>query len=143
MAFDAKNKVAIVGVGQSQFGRRLERTTGQLAVDACLAAVEDAGLTLKEIDGLATFPEGPGPGVGPDPGINAAPMSFMVDALGIEQVDWWSAGGGMVGNVSNAVAHAVEALAVNRCKYVLLWRALWQPRAAAPRGGGGDKDKEK
>jgi acetyl-CoA acetyltransferase len=131
MAFEGKNKVAIVGVGQSEFGRRLERPVGALAVDACLAAIEDAGLTLNDIDGLATFPEGPGPGVGPEPGVSSAPLSFVADALGVEQLNWWSAGGGMVGNISTAVATAVDAIANNRCRYVLLWRAMWQP---GPRG---------
>src|SRR5262245_5787963 len=131
MAFNAKNKVAIVGVGQSAFGRRLQRPVGALAVDACLAAIADAGLTSSDIDGLATFPEGAGPGVGPVEGISSAPLNWMVDALGIEQVDWWSSGGGMYGNISSAIASAVHALAAGSCNYALVWRAMWQPRSGA------------
>ena len=41
----------ISGVGQSQIGRRINRDPLELTVDATLAAVEDAGLTLADIDG--------------------------------------------------------------------------------------------
>ena len=52
--------VVLSGVGRSAIGRRLMRDPLSLAVDACLAAVEDAGLALDDIDGLSTYP-GPGP----------------------------------------------------------------------------------
>jgi acetyl-CoA acetyltransferase len=126
--FDAKNKVAIVGVGQSEFGRKLERPTGALAVDAALAAIEDAGLTLPDIDGISTFPESTGAGVGPEPGISSAPLAWMVQGLGIERVDWWANGGG---NISTAIGYAIQALATHSCNYVLVWRAMHQPRSGA------------
>lgn len=138
MPFDATNKVAIVGVGQSEIGRRLDVPIGALAVDASLAAISDAGLTLGDIDGLCTFPESSGPGVGPEPGISAAPLGWMVQALGIEQVDWWANGGG---NISTAIGYAIHALATHSCNYVLVWRAMWQPRGggfgSGTRSGGG------
>ena len=49
------------GVGRSAIGRRLMRDPLSLAVDACLAAVDDAGLTLDDIDGLSTYPGRGGP----------------------------------------------------------------------------------
>lgn len=113
-----KNKVAIVGVAHSQIGRKLERPLGALAMDACLAAIADAGLTLKDIDGLA------GAGDGPEPGLRSAPLSWMVEGLGIERLDWWGTGA----DVSNAIGYAINALANNLCKYVVAWRALAQPR---------------
>jgi acetyl-CoA acetyltransferase len=128
MPFDAKNKVAIVGVGHSELGRKLDRPIGALAVDAALTAIADAGLTVKDIDGLATYPQGPGPGVGPIPGISSAPMEWMVQGLGIEQVNWWGHGGG---NISTAIGYAIHALATHACNYVLVWRAMYQPRSGA------------
>ncbi len=53
-----EDRVAITGVGQSKIGRRLMVDPLSLTVDACLAAVEDAGLTLDDIDGLSTYPGG-------------------------------------------------------------------------------------
>ena len=46
----------ISGVGQSEIGRRLFRDPLDLTLDACLAAIEDAGLTTDQIDGIATYP---------------------------------------------------------------------------------------
>jgi acetyl-CoA acetyltransferase len=136
--FNANNEVAIVGVGQSTFGRRQERAIGALAVDASLAAIADAGLTVADIDGLSTYPDGAGPGVGPVPGISAAPLRWMVDGLGIEQLNWWAAGGG---NISTAIGYAIQALATNSCNYVLVWRAMYQPRGGSfGSGGGGTRD---
>ena len=40
------------GVGQSEIGRRLYRDPLELTLDACLAAIDDAGLTTADIDGL-------------------------------------------------------------------------------------------
>ena len=48
----------ISGVGQSAIGRQVDRSGFQLTLDAILAAVADAGLTLDDIDGLAMFPGG-------------------------------------------------------------------------------------
>ena len=115
--FNANNEVAIVGVGQSTFGRRQQRAIGALAVDASLAAIADAGLTVADIEGLSTYPDGAGPGVGPVPGISAAPLRWMVDGLGIEQLNWWATGGG---NISTAIGYAIQALATNSCNYVLV-----------------------
>ena len=128
MAFDANGEVAIVGVGRSKIGRKQDRSIGALAVESCLRAVEDAGLTMQDIDGLSTYPDGAGPGVGPEPGVSAAGLQWMVQGLGIEQVNWWAAGGG---NISTAIGYAAQALATNCCNYVLVWRAMYQPRADA------------
>ena len=55
----------ISGIGQSQVGRRLGRTAMSLTVDACLDAVADAGLTMSDIDGLASYPGGAMDGLTP------------------------------------------------------------------------------
>ena len=134
MAFAARNKVAIVGVGHSQVGRRLERPIGALAIDASLAAIEDAGLTIADIDGLATYPAGPGPGVGPVPGISAAPLEWIVEALGITELNWWGTGGG---NISSAIGYAIQAIATGCCENALVWRAMYQPRGGLGSGSSG------
>jgi acetyl-CoA acetyltransferase len=137
MAFDAKNKVAFVGVGQSRIARNQDRPMGALAVDACLAALSDAGLTVADIDGLSTF-EGPADLAGSIPGVTGVPVEWMVDALGVEQVDWWATGGG---NISSAIGFAIQALANDCCKYVLVWKAMRQPRARVrldASGAGGE-----
>ena len=46
---------AICGVGYTEFSRNSGRTVLSQAVEACRSAVEDAGLSLKDVDGVATF----------------------------------------------------------------------------------------
>jgi acetyl-CoA acetyltransferase len=50
--FDLKDRSAIVGVGNSTFGRRLMRSPIDLACDAIAGALEDAGLGRADLDGL-------------------------------------------------------------------------------------------
>ena len=50
--FDLKDRAAIVGVGNSQYGRRLMRSPIDLAADAIANALDDAGLTRVELDGM-------------------------------------------------------------------------------------------
>ena len=46
----------ITGIGMSPIGRRLMVPPLSLTIDACEAAVADAGLTFDDIDGLSTYP---------------------------------------------------------------------------------------
>ena len=46
-----EHRVVISGVGQSAVGRQLDRSGFQLTLDAILAAVDDAGLTVDDING--------------------------------------------------------------------------------------------
>ena len=61
MSMDVNNiierRAAITGVGQSDIGRRLFRDPLELTLDGCLAAIEHAGLTTADIDGLKSVGE--------------------------------------------------------------------------------------
>ena len=50
-----KDKCAIVGVGETQYSRSSGVSTLALAADCSLKAIEDAGLTVKDIDGIIAF----------------------------------------------------------------------------------------
>jgi len=49
------DSTAIVGIGQTEFSKNSGRSELQLAAEASLAAIEDAGLSPAEIDGMVTF----------------------------------------------------------------------------------------
>lgn len=49
-----KNKVAIVGVGDTKVGVVKDRSATQLYVEAARLAMEDAGITKDQVDGLIT-----------------------------------------------------------------------------------------
>jgi uncharacterized OB-fold protein len=69
-----EHRAVLSGIGRSAIGRRLMRDPLSLTIDACLAAVEDAGLTLDDIDGLATYPGGvTGVGMSEAPAARSSP----------------------------------------------------------------------
>ncbi len=49
------NSAAIVGIGATEFSKESGRSELQLSCEATLAALADAGLTPKDVDGLVTF----------------------------------------------------------------------------------------
>ncbi|HKT54887.1 MAG TPA: hypothetical protein VJP88_10585, partial [Caulobacteraceae bacterium] len=52
----ANNEAYITGVGQSQIGQKLTRHPLLLTLDALKEALDEAGLTIDQIDGVATYP---------------------------------------------------------------------------------------
>jgi acetyl-CoA acetyltransferase len=134
--FDVGDEVAIVGVGHSALGRRLERPLGLLAMDASRGAVADAGLTLGDIDGVATFPLYPGGNEVARDGHTHVSVRWMANSLGLGNLTWWAESEG--GNISTAIEQAVMALAHGRCKYALVWRALHMPRQGSYQPEFGD-----
>ena len=50
-----KDKAAIVGVGQTEFSKRSGRTELKLAIEAVGAALDDCGLSPRDVDGMSIF----------------------------------------------------------------------------------------
>src|SRR5689334_15638000 len=134
-----ERRACISGVGQSEIGRRLYRDPLELSLDACLAAIEDAGLTTRDIDGLSTYP---GPMDTP-PGFSGAGAYDVIDALRLN-VGWYGSGietSGQLGSVINACMAVGAGLA----NHVLCFRSVWEGSAQGdkgrsavmPLGGGG------
>ena len=67
-----ERRAVISGAAQSDIGRRLHRSGLDLTIEAALRAIDDAGLTVDDIDGLSTYPGSGGPfgGGGMSPGMN-------------------------------------------------------------------------
>jgi acetyl-CoA acetyltransferase/uncharacterized OB-fold protein len=114
-----EHRAVLSGIGRSAIGRRLMRDPLSLAVDACLAAVDDAGLTLGDIDGLATYPGGV-TGVGMSEGGTTA----VEEALRLHPT--WIVGGGELPGPGGAVIAAMQAVANGLCRHVLCFRTVWE-----------------
>lgn len=135
--------VALSGIGQSEVGRRLGRDPLELTLDACLAAIADAGLTTGEIDGLATYPGA----FGGQPGFSGAGVTEVHDALRLE-LDWFSGGMERPGQLG-AVIDACAAVSFGLARHVLCFRSVWEGTAQGksgrkgigldPGGGGGGR----
>ncbi|HEX4430761.1 MAG TPA: thiolase [Frankiaceae bacterium] len=128
--------VAIVGVGATPYYRRGEswpQTTTHLAGTAILAACEDAGISVKDIDGFAYY-SGAGAGYG-----ETMDTAVFMETLGIPEVTFSAAltsgGGGSAGSIGLARA----AIVAGDANYVVTVMALQQAKqrlgtvfAAAP-----------
>ena len=105
-----ERRAAITGLGQSEVGRRLGRDPLALTIDACLEAINDAGLTRADIDGLSTYPGGMVPGA---PGFSGAGIVDVQDALRLN-LNWYCGGvefPGQLGAVINACMAVATGLA--------------------------------
>jgi 3-oxoacyl-[acyl-carrier-protein] synthase III len=50
-----RKRAAIAGIGQTEFSKASGRSELQLACEATKAALDDAGLSPGDVDGLVTF----------------------------------------------------------------------------------------
>jgi acetyl-CoA acetyltransferase len=121
----AESQAIISGVGRSACGRRLGRDSLSLTLDACLAAVADAGLTPRDIDGLTTWPDGnielggfAGPSVG-----------TLQQALRLDLS--WYLGSGDGGNVIGVLGSAALAVSARLARHVLVYRTVTEASAHA------------
>jgi acetyl-CoA acetyltransferase len=89
-----------------------------LAVDACLAAVADAGLSLEDIDGLSTYPGAGGMGM------SEGGPSAIEEALRIRPT--WINGGLDLPGPGGSVIAAAMAVAAGLCRHVLCFRTVWE-----------------
>ncbi len=124
----AERQAAITGIGQSAVGRHLGRGELDLTLDACVAAIADAGLTREDIDGLATYP-GAGIGMG---GFGGPGTPDVQDALRL-RLNWHD--GGSEGPAQmRAVIAACFAIAAGAARHVLVYRTVTESTA---QGSGG------
>jgi acetyl-CoA acetyltransferase len=130
--WQGRGKTAIVGIGYSAITRRPEKPLGLLAVDACHAAIEDAGLEPHQIDGLATYPESPFAGAGSRDGEDIVSVVYIINHLPLApDIRWYAQI--ETGMIASPLIEGIHALLAGACDYVLVWRALHRP---APRGTG-------
>jgi acetyl-CoA acetyltransferase len=117
-----ERRAAITGVGLSVIGRRLGRDPRGLAIDACLAAIADAGLDRKDIDGAANYPGGATAG---PPGYVGPGIAEIQDAMRLA-LDWSGSGlesTGPLGPLFSACAAIATGLATHVLCYCTVWEA--------------------
>ncbi|MGW5682726.1 thiolase C-terminal domain-containing protein [Nonomuraea sp. NPDC003754] len=110
---DFRDAAAVAGVGYTPFSKDSGVSTLTLACRAVLAALEDAGLTADDVDGLATHRVG-----------DSAAPSVVGPALGIAAPTWYldHFGGGSVSHA--VVGQAALAVAAGLAETVVCYRAI-------------------
>jgi len=124
-----ERNVYVRGIGQSQVGRRLMRSEMSLTIEASLAAVEDAGLTIDEIDGLATYPGE----MNIQPGFAGPGSPSVQEALRLN-LNWFSGGSEGAAQIQ-AVINACMAVSTGLARNVLVYRTVTESSAQV--GGRG------
>jgi len=106
-----KDATAIVGIGQTAFGKGLPDTELSLACQAISRALDDAGIAPAEVDGLASFT------MEPNREVDVARNVGLGDITYFSQVGY---GGGAGCGV---VLQAAMAVATGQCRVAVAWRA--------------------
>jgi len=114
-----EDKVALTGIGMSPIGRRLMELPLSLTVQACEAAIADAGLTYADIDGLSTYPGAINVG-----GFGEGGTTALEAALGIRPT--WHNGAMETFGPGGSVIAAMLAVAGGLARHVLCFRTLWE-----------------
>ncbi len=129
------HRPVIVGVGASELGRDLAASATELAVIACRAALDDAGLAASDVDGVTSFVAA----------YEGAPLLDVIPALGLDperlrlQNDVMALSPAAV----TAIVDAVDAVREGRAETVIAFKTnKWKrgkppgPPTDAPRIGG-------
>ncbi|MTV23882.1 lipid-transfer protein [Nitriliruptoraceae bacterium ZYF776] len=110
--FDHRDRAAIVGIGQTEFSKASGRSELSLATEACVAALEDAGLDPADVDGLVRCDH------------DHVTEGALADALGVRDLTYWGQTG--PGGVAPAamVGQAMGAVLSGQAETVVVYRAL-------------------
>jgi acetyl-CoA acetyltransferase len=71
------SRAAIAGIGQTEFSKNSGRSELRLACEAVMAALGDAGLAPRDVDGIATFTMDNNPEIEVARAIGAGPLRFF------------------------------------------------------------------
>lgn len=112
MTMTFSGKTAIAGIGATDFSKNSGRSTLRLAVEACEAAMKDAGVSADMIDGMITY---------------TTDENHEIDlcrSLGVEKLTHFSRIHHSGGAACGTIHQAAMAVASGACNYCLVYRAF-------------------
>jgi acetyl-CoA acetyltransferase len=107
---DSKDAVAIVGVGTAGYVRDAQASLRSLTLDACVSAIQDAGLAAHDIDGLCGSTH------------TIAPQEALA-GLGIGEVSWHAQ---LVVPLTSHIIAAVHAVHAGICDTALVYHGTYR-----------------
>jgi len=123
MVWANQDKCAIVGVGATDYyvrGKSWPRTVNEMACEAILKACDDAGISIRDVDGFAYYSTA-GAGY-----LDKFDTGSLIETLGMPHISYTAtltAGGG---GVAGAIGLATAGLMNEDAKYVVTVMALQQ-----------------
>jgi acetyl-CoA acetyltransferase len=112
-----RDKAAIAGIGQTAFAKVVPGTEKELACRAVLAALDDAGLTPDDVDGLCSYT------------MESTEEMELARTIGLGDIHFFSQVGYGGGAGCATIGHAAMAVATGQANVVVAWRSR-------KRGGG-------
>ncbi len=112
MVANISDKAAIVGIGSTEFSKNSGRSDLSLATEACLSALNDAGLKPTDVDGMVTFT------------MDMNEETEVARALGCDDLTFYARvpyGGGAA---TGTLHQATMAIATGMAEVVVCYRAL-------------------
>src|SRR5262249_30427773 len=107
-----KDKYCIVGVGETEYSKRSNRSTRAMAVEAIKKAMADAGLKATDVDGMMSYQGG-----------DSTPANWVSGDLGLRLNFYMDVFGG--GSSTEAlIGLAMGAIESGMCKTVALFRSM-------------------
>jgi acetyl-CoA acetyltransferase len=123
-----KNKACIVGIGSTEFTRNSGRSEIHLAVDATMAACEDAGIQSEQIDGVVKF------GTAGQSSTEFVTETDIARCIGSRNLRYFVEAPWGGGACCATILHASAAVALGLANYVLCFRSL-RPASGTVRYG--------
>jgi acetyl-CoA acetyltransferase len=120
-----RDKTAIAGVGYTKFTKHSGVSPLTLAVEAISHAVEDAGLSISDIDGLGTHHVN-----------DSVAPHHVAAAFGLNDLAWYSEEFGGGSKSVAAVASAATVCASGTARHIVVYRAM-NGRSGSRMGGSG------
>lgn len=114
-----KDATAIVGIGQTAFGKQLPESEKTLACRAILGALDDAGIAPSEVDAFASYT------------MEETDEVEVAKAVGAGDVTFFSKVGFGGGGSCATVAHLAAAVATGQASVGVAWRS--RKRGSGPR----------
>jgi acetyl-CoA acetyltransferase len=124
--YSLRDKYAIAGIGWTDYSKNSGRTVRSLASEACIKAIADAGLDVKDIDGFVSFNFN-----------DSVPAISVATEIGVPAARYandFLSGGNAANMIVLTAAAAIEAGLANN---VLCYRAM-NGRSGFRLGGGRD-----
>lgn len=106
-----KDRTAIVGIGQTEWGKGLEDSELVLALRAIKTALDDAGIDPAEVDGLSSYT------------LETSDEVDIARNLGLGDITWFSQVGYGGGAGCGVVGHAATAVATGQASVAVAWRS--------------------
>ena len=116
-------RAALVGIGQTTFAKQIGITEAEVACRAVIAALDDAGLTTRDVDGLCLYD------------IESNTVADVVAMLGLRDVRFFSTHSHGGGSYCAVVTSATAAITAGHATTVLAFRARNRGRRSSAGAG--------